>query len=767
MSKKGIIVSSIISIIFLVIFGFCLSWTIINFDKVQSGLSGTELYTKEDVDNARDEGYSEGIKEKNKYLEMIDEYRDNIINKTDEISVLNKTIKEKNDLIIQKDKKIAENEELINSLNKDLDDCNSLIINKDKELQLLNIQNDKLKQDVIDLADEILDYKNQISDIEKTIDDLNKSIEYYKKFITALETDSQAVATFIYDGSIYSILMVQKGSTVSMANPNDTEYLKFNGWTVNDELIDLSTYKLNTNTTFVANLTYLYNVSFMVDDNEFNSQIIAKNGFATAPSDPFKSGYIFKGWSLNEISVVDVSSVEITRDIVFVALFEKVHSVQFVLNEEIISNQSIEDNQVAEIPSNISEYIQINYWTVDDEQVDVNTYPITKDTVFVANFTRKYDVKFMYEDTEFKKQVVLDGDVPDVVTPDNTDYKEFKGWSLDKETIMDVSTTPITETTTYYAIIEYSHDVKFMVDSTLYENQIIKTNNYPTLPQAPTKAGFEFDGWSIDGNTIIDVTTIEITNTTEFKAVFTQLFTVKFNYENTIADSQIIRNGEYATNCFVEDTDRVRFKGWSLDGSNIIDVTTIEIIQNTVFVAVVKYVYEVKFIANDELMATTFIEDGYCASYSGALEVGDYKINGWTYNGRSITLSDYKIVEDITFIASVERYKITTRGNRSSAYSIVDNYSSSGVIIYNFQLKELMSDFTDVNSAIIDVTFGDVTVTVDSSRGNVALFEDGKLGISCNPSQGGWSLYFYRDALVSIDLTVTIYPYYQSGISRL
>lgn len=288
MSKKRIIISSIISIIFLAVFGFCLCWTIINFDKVQSGMSGTELYTKEDLDKAHNDGYDEGIKDKNKYLEMIDEYRDNILNKTDEISILNKTIKEKNDLIIQKNKTISENEELINSLNSKLNNVNSIVSNKDNEIQLLNKENEKLKQEIIDLNDEILDYKNQILDIEKTIDDLNKSIEYYKKFITALETDSQAVATFVYDGSVYSILMVQKGSTVSIANPSDTDYLKFNGWLVNDDMIDLSTYRLNTNTTFVANLTYSYKVSFMVDDNEFDSKIIVKNGFASSPSDPFK-----------------------------------------------------------------------------------------------------------------------------------------------------------------------------------------------------------------------------------------------------------------------------------------------------------------------------------------------------------------------------------------------------------------------------------------------------------------------------------------------
>lgn len=766
MSKKNIIISSIISLLFIIVFAFCLTWTIINWNTVQSGMSGTTLYTKDDLDKAKQDGYNDGIKDKNEYISLIDEYRDTIINNNDEISVLNKTIKEKNDLIIEKNNKISENEKTINSLNSELENKDITLAEKEAKIESLTRENDSLRQDIIEISDEILSYKNSISDLEKDIDSLNKSIEYYKKFITALETDSQAVATFIYDGSVYSILKVQKGSTVTLANPKDTAYLTFNGWYVDGELVSLENYPLNENTTFTANLTYSYDVIFTVDEEDYNSQIIVKDSYPTVPSAPTKKGYIFKGWSLNGVSLIDPATTAITRNTTFTAVFEKVHSVEFKLDGNTISSQSIENNDLATIPE-VSEYYQINYWTVDGERVNVATYPITKGTVFIANFTRKYDVKFMFEDTEFNKQLVLDGSTPNMVTPDNTDYKEFKGWSLDKTTIVDITTNPITEATIYYAIIEYSYDVKFMIDSTLYVNQIIKTNGYPTMPTNPTKVGFDFDGWSLDGKTIIDVTTIQITDTTEFKAVFTQLFTVKFNYENTIVDSQVIRNEESPTSFTVNDTDRVKFQGWSLDKTNIIDVNTVVITSDTIFYAVVIYCYKVDFVANDSVRYSVFVENGKNATYNGSLEVGDYDISGWTLDGDSVNLSNCTISEDATFIATLKRARITTTGDSTSAYSITDNSSSAGVVIYNFKLTELMTEFSSVNSAKIEVTVFGQKFSIDSSKGTVAFFYDNKLGISCNPSNGGWALYIYDSVLLSISLELVITPYYSSGISGL
>ena len=46
------VLAVIFSLVFVAIFGFVLSWGIINFNKVKDGMSGTELYTSEDLKNS-------------------------------------------------------------------------------------------------------------------------------------------------------------------------------------------------------------------------------------------------------------------------------------------------------------------------------------------------------------------------------------------------------------------------------------------------------------------------------------------------------------------------------------------------------------------------------------------------------------------------------------------------------------------------------------------------------------------------------------------
>lgn len=173
------------------------------------------------------------------------------------------------------------------------------------------------------------------------------------------------------------------------------------------------------------------------------------------------------------------------------------------------------------------------------------------------------------------------------------------------------------------------------------------------------------------------------------------------------------------------------------------------------------------FVANDSVRYSVYVENGKNATYNGSLEVGDYDISGWTLDGDSVNLSNCTISEDTTFIATLKRARITTTGDKASAYSITDNWNSSRVYIYNFKLTELMTEFSNVNSAKIEVTVFGQKFSIDSSKGAVAFFFNNKLGISCNPANGGWSLYIYDSALLSVSLELVITPYYLSGISGL
>ena len=82
----------IFSILFVGAFTFVLCWGIINFNKVKESMSGTAIYTQEDVNNAYQDGYDTALTDKAEYEELINSYRDTITTLNDNISQLNSQI---------------------------------------------------------------------------------------------------------------------------------------------------------------------------------------------------------------------------------------------------------------------------------------------------------------------------------------------------------------------------------------------------------------------------------------------------------------------------------------------------------------------------------------------------------------------------------------------------------------------------------------------------------------------------------------------------
>ena len=457
MSSKNIIVM-IISILFVAIFGFVLIWGIINFEKVKAGLSGTGLYTEEDLKNAHEDGYNEGLSDKEYYDNLVNSYRDKITNLEDNVSQLNsqitiltsnnkdyqnqidnltqikleneESINSLNEIISQNEQTIEtltnektllqtqvtnltnekENNELtitslnsqiltlqkqveslttssedkaeeINRLNQEINELESQVTiltneNADLDSQILSLNsqikslqslNDRLQDtnesnlntittlnnqikslnsQITELSNQLQSNTSNVTALNNKIAELEKSIAYYEQYIASLESGEQVVATFEFNGSVYNIQIVNKNSSLSVVAPTSTEYVIFNGWTVNGESVDLSTYQITTNTKFVADVTLKYDVIFMSNDSEYNKQIITKDNFATLPTAPTKDGYEFDGWSIDGINLVDVESYKVTGKTTFVAVFTKLHNVSFVYEEDIISTQTIRNNNL-------------------------------------------------------------------------------------------------------------------------------------------------------------------------------------------------------------------------------------------------------------------------------------------------------------------------------------------------------------------------------------------------------------------------------------
>ena len=118
-----------------------------------------------------------------------------------------------------------------------------------------------------------------------------------------------------FNGAVYNVQVINKGSKLSLIEPTSTEYVIFNYWEDEEgNQVDLSTKTFNESTKLIANVTYKYDVNFYVDNASVDDQIIIKNGYATKPANPQKSGYEFDGWSLDGQTVVEVSETPITKN---------------------------------------------------------------------------------------------------------------------------------------------------------------------------------------------------------------------------------------------------------------------------------------------------------------------------------------------------------------------------------------------------------------------------------------------------------------------
>ena len=437
------ILGIIFSLLFLGAFAFVLSWGIINFNKVKDSMSGTQIYDSEDINKAYQDGYDTALKDKEEYTELINGYRDTITTLNDNISQLNSqvtilqnnnkdysnqidklntqkstletqinnltTIKTNNETTIASlNSQIASLQNQVTSLQNQVTNLTTSGEDKSEQIKTLNSQittlqntvsqlqttNDMNVATITSLNTQIANLNTQISDmtlqsqnsqgqinaLNNKISELQASVTYYESYIAQLENGEQVVATFEFDGSVYNIQIVNKGSKLAVTNPTSTTYKIFNGWTVNGSAIDLSTYTITTNTKIVADVTYKYDVKFKVDNTIYNSQIITKNNCATLPTNPTKDGYEFDGWSLNGVDVIsDITTKQVTENTTYFAVFTKLHNVTFMVNGEILEIKQIRNGEYI---SNINTSFD---WTLNGKNVNFNEYAIFADVTFVCN----------------------------------------------------------------------------------------------------------------------------------------------------------------------------------------------------------------------------------------------------------------------------------------------------------------------------------------------------------------------------------------------
>lgn len=210
--------------------------------------------------------------------------------------------------------------------------------------------------------------------------------------------------------------------------------------------------------------------------------------------------------------------------------------------------------------------------------------------------------------------------------------------------------------------------VKFMVDNEFYRSYNVEEGQrLLTLPDAPIKEHYEFIGWTIDGESIVDVQLQEFEEDVTYSAVFQRLCCITFRVDNISYSSNNYRIGDTVVLPVNPTKEDYTFIGWSIDGETIIDFTNYVVSEDKTFVALFTRSYPVTFMVDGEVYNTQQVIRGGTVIAPASPTKENYTFRGWSLdNSTVVNLSSHTVQHSETFVAlfvSAERSVFNTNIN--------------------------------------------------------------------------------------------------------
>lgn len=333
---------------------------------------------------------------------------------------------------------------------------------------------------------------------------------------------------------------------------------------------------------FICNLYTNYGdyvrVNFDLDGGEgdINFQSIPRNSKVVLPKNPYKKGYVFKGWT------PDINQI-ITEPITFKANWEKVNDIYYnvsfdlsggdILGQKTVDSIKVKQGEKAKPPvAPTKEGYIFAGWSPDINK------EIYEDTTFIAKWTKNIEekivIKFILAGGNIDGNIMVPAQYLEkgktyqisMKDPQREGYK-FIGWNPDIR-------IPVSEDTTYIAKWQSLEDLpeKYTVSFDLnggwgvFSDREVDSGTVLDKVGIPERDKYNFMGWTPD-------ITQPITQNTVFKANW-QLkevgFTLKFNIPGKSDLIKVIPYGEKPIDYLKpEEINPIRegynFKGWNVD----------------------------------------------------------------------------------------------------------------------------------------------------------------------------------------------------------
>ena len=207
-----------------------------------------------------------------------------------------------------------------------------------------------------------------------------------------------------------------------------------------------------------------------------------------------------------------------------------------------------------------------------------------------------------------------------------------------------------------------NYSVYFTDETENYKTQTVLEGNTATKPTNPTREGYTFAGWYLDG-VLFDFST-EITSDTVLVAKWeakevTPSYTVTFMNGSVVSETKTVEEGKTVAKPTNPTKEGYTFIGWYLDGTAF-DFST-KITSNTILTAEWQEVektptYKVTFVNGSNVYKTETIEEGSVVTEPTDPTKEGYTFVGWYQDDTAFNFST-KITSDTVLVAE---WKYTT-----------------------------------------------------------------------------------------------------------
>ena len=261
--------------------------------------------------------------------------------------------------------------------------------------------------------------------------------------------------------------------------------------------------------TLVAGWTALHTVTFdYAHDNMTAVQTVPDGGQATQPETPERDGWTFDGWLLDGQAYA--FDTPVTGDITLVADWTRItHTITFDTGDGTpVASQTVNHGEQAIDPGTpVRDGYAFTGWLLDGEPYDFTT-PVTGDVTLVAGWEGTPDPTPVTHTVTFDtanggapvKVTVVDGEPVGKPADPTYDGYTFAGWALDGEPYN--FDTPVTGDITLTAVWEKLAEYTVTFDTqggTPVASQTVAENGTVARPSDPTRDGYTFKGWTLDG----------------------------------------------------------------------------------------------------------------------------------------------------------------------------------------------------------------------------------------------------------------------------